>query len=104
MAGIIWILLAVIIDVISNLLLKYADGFKKKKICLIAVLMSIGVYYCMMNSFNYVQFVVGYTAIGFLGIAFTNIGGILFFNTKLTLINKIGILLALVAVILLNFE
>ncbi|RDU71533.1 QacE family quaternary ammonium compound efflux SMR transporter [Helicobacter anseris] len=104
MLGIFCVVIAGVLDIIANLLLKKSQGFKYKIYGFSAIVIVLLAFVALSFAIRSMPLSVAYATWGALGIIGTVGGGYLFFNERLNKKGKIGIFLILISIVLLHLE
>lgn len=104
MIGIFFVLLAGILDVVANLLLKKSRGFSHKVYGIGAIIVVLGAFVCLSFAIKTIPLSVAYATWGALGIIGTISGGYLFFNERLNKKGILGVLCIFISIVLLHLE
>lgn len=100
----VYILISALLDIIANILLGKSDGFAKKKLGILAILMVFLAFYALsLAILEGVNLSVAYASWGALGVLGTSLGGAIFLKQKVNLLGWLGIICIICSVILLNF-
>ncbi|WP_104698006.1 MULTISPECIES: SMR family transporter [unclassified Helicobacter] len=102
--GVFFVLLAGILDVIANLLLKKSQGFAYKFYGVSAIIVVFGAFICLSFAIKTIPLSVAYATWGALGIIGTISGGYLLFNERLNKKGILGVFCILVSIVLLHLE
>jgi len=90
-----WLLLAVIIEIIANLLLKLSNGFQKKGYGILSLLGVLAAFSALGQAVKGIDLAVAYALWGGLGLLATITFGWILFGQRLTWVGGLGILLLL---------
>lgn len=97
-----FLLLAVALDVIANLFLKYSQGFQRKAYGLTAIFLVISAFASMAQAIKIIDLSIAYAVWGGIGLLATTLLDCLMFGQKLTLLGWGGLGLITVGVVLLH--
>lgn len=93
---------AAALDVAANVLLARSDGFKKRLIGIVALLMVGLAFYCLSLAVEYMDLAVAYSMWGSIGILGTSLCGWLFLRQRLKPCAFVGMGLLIVGMVLLR--
>ncbi|PAF45229.1 multidrug/spermidine efflux SMR transporter subunit MdtI [Helicobacter sp. 11S02596-1] len=97
-----FVILAAVLDVLGNLMLKKSDGFKKKAYGLACIILVLGAFVSLSFAIKEIPLSVAYSVWGAIGIIGTILGGYVFFGERLNVIGYIGVVFVLGSVVLLT--
>jgi len=98
----IWLLAAILLEVIATLLLKLSDGFTRIGTTAAMAICYLGSFYLMAMSLRQMEVGTVYAVWSALGTALVVVAGILFFRESMTAMKAVSIMLIIVGVISLN--
>ena len=98
----IYLILAAVLDIIANLLLQKADGFRKPQFGIPALVMVCLAFTLLAWATEHMDLTVAYVSWGALAISGTVISGRIFLGQKLNRYGWIGIALILTSIVLLK--
>lgn len=104
MIGIFYVVLAAILDVVANLLLKKSNGFKNKVFGVLALFIVMGAFVALSFAIKTIPLSVAYASWGTLGIVGTFLGGYFLFNERLSKIGFLGIFCILLGILFLHAD
>ncbi|WP_241646195.1 multidrug/spermidine efflux SMR transporter subunit MdtI [Rosenbergiella metrosideri] len=90
-----WLLLAVIVEIIANVLLKLSNGFQKKSYGILSLIAVLAAFSALGQAVKGIDLAVAYALWGGLGLLATIAFGWILFGQRLNWIGGIGILLLL---------
>jgi len=90
-----WLLLAVIVEIMANVLLKLSDGFKKKGYGLLSLIAVLVAFSALGQAVKGIDLAVAYALWGGLGLLATIGFGWILFGQRLNWIGGLGIVLLL---------
>lgn len=96
------IILAAVLDVTANLLLKKSDGFKNKRYGIPALLLVCLAFTLLAQVTPYIDLTVAYVTWGAFAILGSVMAGWYFFNQKLNILGWLGIMFIFGAILLLK--
>lgn len=102
-AALFFILLAALLDIVANLLLKKSNSFTHKGYALACVVMVWIAFSALALALHALPLSVAYATWGAVGIIGTTLGGYILFKENLGILGYIGIAMVVCAVILLNW-
>lgn len=100
----IYILISALLDIIANILLGKSEGFSKKFLGILAILLVFFAFYVLsLAILEGVDLSIAYASWGALGVLGTSFGGAIFLKQKMNLVGWLGIICIIISVVLLNF-
>lgn len=100
---VIYLALAILLDVVANIFLKFSDGFKNKIYGFFAILFVLAAFTFLSFAVKTIPLAVAYGIWGGLGLIATAVLGSLLFNERIRLAGIVGILLVIGGIILFKF-
>lgn len=100
-----WLLLmiAILLDVIANIALKFSDGFRRKQYGIVALSCIIAAFACLAQALQDIELSIAYAFWGAIGLCLTAFSDYCLFGQKLTLLGWFGMLLMVLGVGLLHY-
>lgn len=98
-----WILLAIVLDVIANVLLKYSQGFTRLWPSLVSLLCVFAAFTALAQAIKDIPLTLAYALWGGMGILATAIAGAILFQQSLLAKAYLGLLLLMIGMGLLKF-
>ncbi len=96
--------LAIVLEVLANILLKYSNGFKNKTLGTLSILFVLGAFTALAQALKGMDLSVAYAIWGGLGIIATATIGWLLFNQRLKAIGWIGLIVLILGMTLLKIS
>ncbi|RWR03502.1 multidrug transporter [[Pantoea] beijingensis] len=97
-----YLALAVMLEIIANILLKKSDGFRKRLPGILSLLAVLGAFSALAQAVKGIDLAVAYALWGGFGIAATVAAGWILFNQRLNKKGWIGLMLLLAGLVLLK--
>ncbi len=94
--------LAIVLEIIANILLKKSDGFRRKKIGILSLLAVLGAFSALAQAVKGIDLSVAYALWGGFGIAATVAAGWILFGQRLNKKGWIGLALLLGGMVLIK--
>jgi len=98
-----WLLLAVIIEIGANVLLKLSNGFQRKGYGILSLIAVLAAFSALGQAVKGIDLAVAYALWGGLGLLATIIFGWILFGQRLNWIGGLGILLLLLGMTIIKF-
>ncbi|QTF10159.1 multidrug/spermidine efflux SMR transporter subunit MdtI [Brenneria izadpanahii] len=95
--------LAIMLEILANILLKQSDGFRRRKLGIFSLLCVLGAFAALSQAVRGIDLAVAYALWGGFGILATLIAGWVMYNQRLTPTGWLGILLLLIGMTLIKF-
>ncbi|WP_447744461.1 multidrug/spermidine efflux SMR transporter subunit MdtI [Pseudomonas nicosulfuronedens] len=89
----VWLGLAIVLEVIANLLLKYSDGFRKRLIGAVSILCVLGAFTALSQAVRGIELSVAYAIWGGFGILATVAMGWALFGQRLVWRGWVGLVM-----------
>lgn len=102
--ALIFVIIAAVLDIIANLLLKKSNSFTHKGYTIACILMVWIAFSALALAIEVLPLSTAYATWGAVGIIGTTLGGYIFFKERLGALGYIGIAMVVGAVILLNAD
>ncbi|CAK9886819.1 MAG: Spermidine export protein MdtI [Candidatus Erwinia impunctatus] len=99
-----YLILAVALDIIANILLKKSNGFQRWHLGLLSLLAVLAAFTALAQAAKGIDLAVAYALWGAMGIAATAAAGWILFNQKLNYKGGIGVLILLSGIVLLKLS
>lgn len=97
-----YLLIAILLDVIANLLIKQSDGFRHKKTVFLALFCVLISFTALSFAIRGIQLSVAYSIWGGLGLLLTSLLSIFLFRERINVSGWIGMVLVISGVILMR--
>ncbi len=104
LVAIFWVVIASGCDILGNVLTKLSNGFSKKRLALLVMVVQIAAFVFLSFALENIDLSVAYALWGGLGIIATAIIGRLMFGENLHPIKVLGIMTILVAILFLKLS
>ncbi|KAF0810332.1 multidrug efflux system protein MdtI [Alcanivorax sp. S71-1-4] len=98
-----WLLLAVVLEVLANILLKYSAGFRRWRPALASILCVFGAFTALAQAVRDMDLAVAYALWGGFGVLATVVAGALLFQQRLTPRAGLGLAVLLAGMGMLKF-
>lgn len=98
----IFVLVAGVLDVIANLLLKKSQGFKHKLLGISSILIVLCAFISLSFALKKIPLSIAYSIWGAVGIIGTIIGGRIFFEERLNALGYLGVVCVIASIVLLT--
>lgn len=102
--AIFWVVAASSCDIIGNVLTKLSDGFSKKRLALLVMVVQIAAFVFLSFALENIDLSVAYALWGALGIIATATIGRLMFGESLHPVKLLGIVVTLIAILFLKLS
>lgn len=97
-----WLALAIALEIIANVLLKFSDGFRRKTYGLLSIAAVLGAFSALSQAVKGIDLSVAYALWGGFGIAATLAAGWILFGQRLNQRGWIGLVLLLAGMIMIK--
>ncbi len=97
-----WLALAIALEIIANVLLKFSDGFRRKTYGLLSIAAVLGAFSALSQAVKGIELSVAYALWGGFGIAATLAAGWILFGQRLNQKGWIGLVLLLAGMIMIK--
>ncbi|AXF64945.1 multidrug/spermidine transporter subunit MdtI [Leclercia sp. LSNIH6] len=97
-----WLALAIVLEIIANVLLKFSDGFRRKTYGLLSIAAVLGAFSALSQAVKGIDLSVAYALWGGFGIAATLAAGWILFGQRLNQKGWIGLVLLLAGMIMIK--
>lgn len=98
-----FLLLAVVLEILANILLKMSNGFKHLWLGILSLLAVLGAFSCLALAVRGIELSVAYALWGAFGIVATVAAGWILFNQRLNYKGWSGIILLLLGMVMIKF-
>lgn len=98
-----FLLLAVVLEILANILLKMSNGFKRLWLGILSLLAVLGAFSCLALAVRSIELSVAYALWGAFGIVATVAAGWILFNQRLNYKGWSGIILLLLGMVMIKF-
>ena len=99
-----FLILAVILEIIANILLKMSDGFRRVWLGILSLLSVLGAFSALAQAVKGIELSVAYALWGGFGIAATVAAGWFLFNQRLNYKGWVGLILLLAGMVLIKLS
>lgn len=103
MYHVLFLLLAVVLEIIANIFLKYSNGFKRFWLGVLSILSVLGAFSALAQAVKGIDLSVAYALWGGLGVMATVAAGWILFGQKLNIRGWLGGLALIVGMVLIKF-
>ncbi|QGU10734.1 multidrug/spermidine efflux SMR transporter subunit MdtI [Leclercia sp. J807] len=97
-----WLALAIVLEIIANVLLKFSDGFRRKTYGLLSIAAVLGAFSALSQAVKGIDLSVAYALWGGFGIAATLAAGWILFGQRLNQKGWVGLVLLLAGMIMIK--
>lgn len=87
----VFLILAVVLDVIANIAVRYSDGFSRKAVGILSLVCVIAAFACLAQALQGMELSVAYAFWGVLGLSLTALADFLLFGQRLTPVGWLGL-------------
>lgn len=94
--------LAVVLEVLANIFLKYSNGFKKTVLGVLAILLVLGAFTALAQAVKGIDLSIAYAIWGGFGILVTIAMGCILFRQQLKLKGWLGVVIMILGLVLLK--
>lgn len=100
-----WIFLwiAILLDVVANIALKFSNGFRQKQQGFFAILCILAAFACLAQALQNIELSIAYAFWGVIGLCLTVLSDYCLFGQKLTILGWFGILFMVLGVSFLHY-
>lgn len=91
-----FLILATVLDIISNIFLKYSDGFRRLGFGILSLIFVLGAFACLAQAVKGIDLTVAYALWGGFGIVATMAAGWIIFRQRLNVRGWLGLICLLV--------
>ncbi|CBG40593.1 SMR family transporter [Helicobacter mustelae] len=102
--GIFFVLMAALLDILANLLLKKSNGFANKFYGVGAICAVLIAFVAISFAMDFMPLSIAYASWGAIGIVGTILGGYFFFGEKINKIGILGVICVLFSIVLLHIS
>ncbi|WP_145576201.1 multidrug/spermidine efflux SMR transporter subunit MdtI [Yersinia alsatica] len=99
-----FLILAVILEIIANILLKMSDGFRRVWLGILSLLSVLGAFSALAQAVKGIELSVAYALWGGFGITATVAAGWILFNQRLNYKGWIGLILLLAGMVMIKLS
>ncbi|WP_371367454.1 Spermidine export protein MdtI [Sporomusa rhizae] len=99
----IFLLMAILLDVVANIVLKLSDGFRRKPHGIFSLLCIMAAFACLAQALQIIELSVAYAFWGAIGLCLTVLCDYFLFGQKLTSLGWFGMLFMVLGVGLLHY-
>ena len=99
-----FLILAVILEIIANILLKMSDGFRRVWLGILSLLSVLGAFSALAQAVKGIELSVAYALWGGFGIAATVAAGWFLFNQRLNYKGWVGLILLLAGMVVIKLS
>lgn len=100
--GFMFLVVAVVLDVIANVALKFSEGFRRKGFGILALLFIMLAFACLAQALQDIDLSVAYALWGSAGLCLTALSDRFLFGQQLTIIGWLGLICTMWGVTLLH--
>ncbi|MEF3090919.1 multidrug/spermidine efflux SMR transporter subunit MdtI [Raoultella scottii] len=97
-----WLALAIVLEIVANVFLKFSDGFRRKIYGVMSLLAVLGAFSALSQAVKGIELSVAYALWGGFGIAATITAGWVLFGQRLNSKGWIGVMLLIVGMVLIK--
>ena len=97
-----WLALAIVLEIVANVFLKFSDGFRRKSYGLMSIAAVLGAFSALSQAVKGIDLSVAYALWGGFGIAATLAAGWILFGQRLNHKGWIGLVLLLAGMIMIK--
>jgi spermidine export protein MdtI len=98
-----WLALAVVLEIVANIFLKYSNGFRRPAFGVLSLVAVLAAFSALAQAVKGIDLTVAYALWGGLGLVATVAAGWILFGQRLSRIGWLGVGLLLVGMILIKF-
>lgn len=97
-----WLALAIVLEIIANVFLKFSDGFRQKRYGFLSIACVLGAFSALSQAVKGIDLSVAYALWGGFGIAATLAAGWILFGQRLNRKGWVGLILLLIGMIMIK--
>lgn len=97
-----WLALAIVLEIVANVFLKFSDGFKRKSYGLMSIAAVLGAFSALSQAVKGIDLSVAYALWGGFGIAATLAAGWILFGQRLNAKGWIGLVLLITGMVMIK--
>lgn len=97
-----WLALAIVLEIVANVFLKFSDGFKRKSYGLMSIAAVLGAFSALSQAVKWIDLSVAYALWGGFGIAATLAAGWILFGQRLNAKGWIGLILLIAGMVMIK--
>lgn len=97
-----WLAMAIVLEIIANILLKFSDGFRRPLFGVLSLLAVLAAFSSLAQAVKGIDLVVAYALWGGFGVVATLVAGWVLFGQRLKLKGWIGLALLLLGMVLIK--
>jgi spermidine export protein MdtI len=97
-----WLALAILLEIVANILLKFSDGFRRKAYGVLSLAAVLAAFSALSQAVKGIDLSVAYALWGGFGIAATLAAGWILFSQRLNRKGWIGVILLIVGMVLIK--
>ncbi|MEF3108998.1 multidrug/spermidine efflux SMR transporter subunit MdtI [Raoultella sp. WB_B2P2-3] len=97
-----WLALAIVLEIVANVFLKFSDGFRRKIYGVMSLLAVLGAFSALSQAVKGIELSVAYALWGGFGIAATITAGWVLFGQRLNSKGWIGVMLLIIGMVLIK--
>ena len=97
-----WLALAIVLEIVTNVFLKFSDGFKRKSYGLMSIAAVLGAFSALSQAVKGIDLSVAYALWGGFGIAATLAAGWILFGQRLNAKGWIGLILLIAGMVMIK--
>ncbi|ANG92677.1 multidrug transporter subunit MdtI [Lelliottia amnigena] len=97
-----WLALAIVLEIVANVFLKFSDGFKRKSYGLMSIAAVLGAFSALSQAVKGIDLSVAYALWGGFGIAATLAAGWILFGQRLNAKGWIGLVLLIAGMVMIK--
>ncbi|MGE0970396.1 multidrug/spermidine efflux SMR transporter subunit MdtI [Klebsiella sp. WOUb02] len=97
-----WLALAIVLEIVANVFLKYSDGFRRRIYGALSLLAVLGAFSALSQAVKWIELSVAYALWGGFGIAATITAGWVLFGQRLNSKGWIGVMLLIIGMVLIK--
>lgn len=97
-----WLALAIVLEIVANLFLKFSDGFRRKRYGAISIAAVLGAFSALSQAVKGIDLSVAYALWGGFGIAATLAAGWILFGQRLNARGWVGLVLLIAGMVVIK--
>lgn len=97
-----WLLLAIVLEIIANIFLKFSDGFRRKTYGVLSLMAVLAAFSALSQAVKGIELSVAYALWGGFGVMATVVAGWVLFNQRLSRKGWLGLALLLLGMTLIK--